>query len=243
MTRAVWVTRPAPAGARSERALQAAGVSAVWVPVLRVSMAESVDWPEKPDWIVFTSGNGVRAWLNAGSPGVDTARLAAVGQQTAALIRKHHGRPVDVPDRERMSGLQDLMEAQQLEGRSIALPHGDHPEATAPELGARLSSRGARVWAAPVYTNNPKTLSPDELHRLSRWKPGGVVLYSSSGAEAWHAAARGDLASWKKAPVVAIGPATASKLSSLGYVPRIAASPDDTSVIHMLHSLNLGVSK
>lgn len=107
-------------------------------------------------WIVFTSTNGVRYFLDrlqqrggtlhrASAP-----RLAAVGERTAAALQEC-GVDVDlVPDEFRAEGLLRALAEYNLQGKRVLVPRGDKGREV---LLEGLAGAGAEVDAVQVYRN------------------------------------------------------------------------------------------
>ncbi|HVM02881.1 MAG TPA: uroporphyrinogen-III synthase [Acidimicrobiales bacterium] len=112
---------------------------------------------EPPDYVVATTGIGMRAWLEAAAAwglgdllaGVlARTRIVARGPKAAAAV---HAAGIDVWARsstEQMDALVDLLLAEPLPGRRVAVQEYGMPS---PELTAALGAAGAAVVEVPVY--------------------------------------------------------------------------------------------
>ena len=122
---------------------------------LRRATAAVVDGP--PDYVVATTGIGMRAWLEAAATwglgdrlhdALSGARIVARGPKAAASVL---AAGLDVWQRsatEQMDALVELLLAEPLEGRRVVVQEYGMPS---PELSAALRAAGATVVEVPVY--------------------------------------------------------------------------------------------
>src|SRR5262249_5243356 len=159
--RRIMVTRPrAQAGPLVER-LEEAGADVVLFPT--IELAESADpigfegavvATSRFDWIVFTSANGVRAFLERmGRLGRDVrelgnVRVAAIGPETARELERHLINPDLVPRTFVAEGLIDAFGDVALEGQRFLLPRA---AGARPLLARVLRERGAVVEEVEAY--------------------------------------------------------------------------------------------
>jgi len=104
-------------------------------------------------------------------------------------------------------------------------PRRQPPRERREKLPEELGRAGAKVAVFKVYDTIERTLTADEIARLARTRPGGIVLHSPSAAEAvFRAAQPAPVGRWRReAALVAIGETTAADLPSSvpsGYLPR-----------------------
>jgi uroporphyrinogen-III synthase len=111
----------------------------------------------KPDYLVATTGIGMRAWHEAAqawglgddlTAALAGTRIAARGPKAAAVLR---GMGLDVwrqPETEQLAELLAVLTAEPLEGRSVAFQH--HGDRSVDATDA-LAAAGAQVIEAPVY--------------------------------------------------------------------------------------------
>jgi uroporphyrinogen-III synthase len=224
----VLVTRGESRGGPLCRLLRERGATVVHWPAWRIVAA-----PRRPlkaalvtrepyDWIVFTSANAVRAvdaCRVARPPG---ARIAAVGEATAAAVRAL-GWPVHL--RPRIASGQALgraLIARGVRGRRLLLPRS---ERASPDLPAALRAAGAYVDDVVAY----RLVAPRGANgsRSARVSFDAVTFTSPStidGLEArlGRARARRLLA---HTPAIVIGAATARALAKRGVRAARRARP------------------
>jgi len=240
----VLVTRPAGEGDPLIALLAAHDVRVAAVPTVAVEAMpaggplDTAICDAALDWVVVTSAAGVaaldgivrRSGGNLSRPG---RRWAAVGPRTAAALREL-GIEADVVARERNgAGLAHAILATEpsgrLDGRRVLLARSD---IAAADLPSALRAAGADVLDLPAYRTieAPASSSVPLVVALSDPDLGAVVVASGS-------AVRGTLALATpagldqvalRAPLVAIGPATATVARDLGFA-QIHQATDTTA--------------
>jgi uroporphyrinogen III methyltransferase/synthase len=180
------------------------------------------------DWIIFTSVNGVRfAKQRLFELGLDVrvfghAKLAAIGEPTAAAIREQLGLKVDlVPKRFVAEALaEDLLAQFPVAGKSFLLLRADIAR---PLLKERLQEAGARqVLDIPIYETRPLGEYPPEiLAALERGEVNWITFTSSSTVKNFLAAAPG--IQTDRIKLASIGPITSSTMVANGLQPTAEA--------------------
>jgi uroporphyrinogen III methyltransferase/synthase len=159
--RRILVTRPRSLARRLADRLEAYGAEVIALPTIRIEPPDT--WATLDDairglagfrWVVFTSVNGVAAFLERlRVAGLDARSLAgrhvaAIGPETAEALRKGGIEPNRVPDEYRAEGLLEALEEELSHGDALLLVRA----AEARELLPReLLARGIRVTVAPAY--------------------------------------------------------------------------------------------
>lgn len=229
------VTRPREQADDLVEALEARGARAV-----RFATIEIVP-PEDPgplrraaagaaeyDWLVFTSVNGVAAFVEAlreqevaatELAASDRPRICAIGPATGDALAEA-GLPPDLIPEEYVAEavVEALAAADELEGRRVLQPRAAVARSTLPD---GLRARGARVDVVEAY----RTVRPRrEAERLRRLLEGGevdLVTFTASSTVRNFRALLGD------APVpvraAAIGPVTADTAREAGYEVAVVA--------------------
>jgi uroporphyrinogen III methyltransferase/synthase len=165
--RRVVVTRPrAQAGALAD-VLEELGAEVVAFPTIAIAPAlddealtQAVAAASGYDWIVFTSANGVHTFFEhfagAGRDVRELARvrLAAIGPETAAQLRRRLLNPAIVPADYRAEGLLDALADEPLAGRRVLLPRAAGARSVLPD---GLRARGATVDEVLAYRAVPPT--------------------------------------------------------------------------------------
>ena len=189
---------------------------------------------EKFDWIIFTSGQAVRAFETRNkdlgallNPAGSKLRIAAVGPVSAEAVRQA-GLPVEYVARTHNGvGLANELGAR-LQGRSVLLPRSDRAN---PDLPAALKTHGAQVTEVIAY----RTLQPSEVDRqklgsISASEADAILFFSPSAAHnfAQSVSAEHFLGLQNCLAIVAVGPVTAEALRHL-KMERIVVAADTTS--------------
>ncbi len=196
--------------------LRAAGVEVLELPLIRFEPLPPVSdpVPDDPDWILFTSPQAVRAFLEAGLT-AGAARLGALGRGTAAALADADLAAEFTP------GLNDGVEFATAFTAAISTPATvllPGPQRRLREPVAILERAGFLVRELPLYRTEPVPAAelPDRPFR-----PGDVVFLCSPST------VRAFTAAWDERPAcVAIGETTASAARAAGFAPRVAETPD-----------------
>lgn len=236
--RTVIVTRSRAQAAELVDGLSALGADVLTFPTIRTIAPESWEEADRAaarldtyDWVVFTSANAVRAFLERlDSLGVDpaalkTAGLAAVGPSTAARLIARGLEPDLVPDNHVAEGLLEAMLARGVgEGSRVLLPRALEAREVLPET---LRERGAVVDVVPVYRTvlgegDPRVLAllcSGAIDAITFTSSSTAVNFSELAGEAARDAVRAG------ALVASIGPVTSGTLRSLGFGVDVEAEP------------------
>jgi uroporphyrinogen III methyltransferase/synthase len=163
--RRVVVTRPRGQAATLAEALEEQGADVVAFPTIAIApppdpaaLDRAVANASRYDWIVFTSANGVRAFVaRFAALGQDVrvlapVRLAAIGPETAAELGRHLLRPAVVAADFRAEGLLVALGQEDLAGRRVLLPRAAGARAILPD---ELRARGATVDEVIAYEAVP----------------------------------------------------------------------------------------
>ncbi len=190
----VLVTRPREqAGELSER-LEAMGAEAIEAPMIRIVPPEDFGLLDEAcanagrfNWIVFSSGNAVDAFMQRLLDGPRDVRalggvkLCAVGAATAERLARH-GLKVDLtPHEYRADALvQTMSQAYDVRGLKILLPHGDiGREIVADEL----RRQGADVTEVVAYrTLVAEAEGEPDIYRMLLDRRIDVVTFTSASA-------------------------------------------------------------
>src|SRR4051794_11563070 len=192
----IVVTRPAGEAPRAADDLEAFGAEALIAPTVEILPAtdlepidRAIDRLETYDWVVFTSGNGVRSFLDRlEARGRDlralgSSRLAAIGPSTAEVLASYHLRADLVPASFRSQALAEAL-APRVAGRRVLLARADRGRTVLlDELG-----RIADVEQVAVYRNaDAEALPPEVLERIAGGTVDWITLTSPAIAERLHA--------------------------------------------------------
>ncbi len=228
------VTRAAAQAKYLTDRLRSQGAKPLNLPLVRIAPLSKLDRCDEVlsrldayDWIVFTSVNAVKAWLQL-EPDLEGLALAAVGPRTAAELERRGLQPSLVPKQFSKSQLVESMG--DVRGLRILLPRG---ELAGPELANLLKERGARVNEVIVYRTLP--VVPEQTQLSSLEEGLDAVLFTSSSAVRNFAAVLDRLPLRREllqgAVVACIGPATAGTAVELGLVGPHSGSERVTEAI------------
>ena len=244
----VLVTRPGHAGQGLGRAVVEAGAVAIVEPMLLIEPVRSMPVDEALrvarsggfDWVAFTSANAVEGVI-ASLPAVEElpvafadARLAVVGEATAAGLRSAGLEPAVVAGRSDAQGLAAAMIRAGVAGDTVWLPSGNLNRS---DLADALTAAGASVTVTEVYhVDTPVALSRDTHAALLQGDIDAVLFASPSAVRHMVDLLGPDRATLDDTAIVAIGEMTASEVRRLGLtVAAVADTPSDDGLIDGLN--------
>ena len=224
----VLVTRPAEQATALADALRRVGAEPLLCPT--IAIGDPADWSDLDralraasadgfDWVVLTSANAVQRvtqrLASLGLPNLGSARLAAVGDATAAMLATA-GLAVDVvPDRQDAEGLAAAMVERGMAGRQVLYPRGSLARETLPNL---LAAAGAVVTAVETYQTIPVATVPDDVATALRRGEIDVLTFASpSSVEGLVNGLRGDVTMLEEVPAVCVGEVTAAAARAAGF--------------------------
>ncbi|MCY4659433.1 MAG: uroporphyrinogen-III synthase [Acidobacteria bacterium] len=188
----ILVTRPRAQAAAFVDRLADLGAEPIEAPMIRIAPPEDEGPLEAAcaaagsfDWIVFTSVNGVDAFMKRllGGPrdirALGSSRLCAIGPATAAGLRRY-GLEVDLmPAEHRAEGVAAaLRRNHDVAGARILLPRADIARAALPD---ELRRAGAEVSDVAAYRTVPMTDAEGiDVSRMLRERRIDVVTFTSA---------------------------------------------------------------
>jgi uroporphyrinogen III methyltransferase/synthase len=192
----IVVTRPSDEADRAAARLEALGAEVLVAPTVLIlppadyaAIDRAIAALDTFDWLVFTSGNGVRFFLDRlAAVGRDLRalgglHLAAIGPATAEALARYRLRADVVPDAYRSEALAEAL-APRVAGRRVLLARADRGR---PLLRDELE-RIAHVEQIAVYRNaDAESLPPAVLERLAAGSVDWITLTSSAITERLHA--------------------------------------------------------
>ena len=187
------------------------------------------------DWLVFTSVNGVDAFVERlADHGLDLravprgAKVAAIGPATAQRVREA-GLRVDVVPREfRAEALIEELAADELRGKKILIPRARVAREVLPD---RLREAGAEVVVPPAYESVPSSEGKEELARRLEAGEVDCVTFTASSTVENFAGAFGKIEAARLLAgtrVACIGPITAD--TARGYGIRVDAEAREYTI-------------
>jgi uroporphyrinogen III methyltransferase/synthase len=183
---------------------------------------------EKFDYLVVTSMNGVRCFLERLAVNGRDARdlkgleIGAIGPATEAEFAKA-GIKVDfVPDEYRAEGLIKSLAGRDLRGKAFLIPRARIARDVLPRA---LRERGARVEVVEAYQTAMPNLGARELARWLDPSPDAITFTSSSTVVNFFKLLTPRLKQklLRRTHLVSIGPVTSNTIRRLGFKVRIEA--------------------
>lgn len=186
----IVVTRAVEQAQELIRLLRDAGAYVIHVPTIEIGPPDSwtacdlaIQELDDYSWIIFTSTNGVRFFLNRlndkgeNIATLQKARIAAVGESTRRELNQRNI-PVDlVPAIFRSEGLVEAFMDENIQGLNILIPGAQMGREL---LLESLTSMGAKVAAVPVYKNRmPKVENFSESLKMVNGHPIDVLTFTS----------------------------------------------------------------
>ena len=224
----IVITRPDAAGDDPARRLADLGAEVLLAPMVEIRPLDDCTELDRTlgrlgefDWVVFTSSNGVRHFLDR-LPAVGrdlralgSIQIAAIGPATARALGEYRLRADLVPESFRSEGLAEALR-DQVRGRCVLLARADRGREV---LGEQLASI-ARVEAVAVYRNvDAATIPPEVLDRIAAGTVDWIALTSPAGAERLFQlvppALRGGIGGGIK--LASISPVTTAAINRLGW--------------------------
>ena len=188
--RCIMITRPRLQSGSFVRGLEELGSEVIECPTIEIIPPESYVPLDRTiqdlkgyDWIVFTSVNGVKEFLNRlqylGKDGsaLEGIRLAAIGPETAKEVASHGIQVEFVPAEYRAEGVLHGLNPAEVEGKRFLLPRA----ATARDILPRtLKKWGAEVDVVQAYRTVPAKGSAAILNGVLSENKVDMVTFTSS---------------------------------------------------------------
>lgn len=193
------------------------------------------------DWIIFTSTNGVKFFLERllalGRDARDLKgpRVCAIGPKTAASLEALKIRVDFVPREYQAEAIFAGLKKENLKGKKILLPRAKIARDILPD---ELEKAGAVVDVVEVYqTVRPKG-NMDEIRKLLKSKTVSAITFTSSSTVANFVEMVGQEVARDLTvgiPVASIGPITAEKAKSLGIETTVM--PEEYTIPALVQAL------
>ncbi|MBX6316191.1 MAG: uroporphyrinogen-III synthase, partial [Isosphaeraceae bacterium] len=192
----IVLTRPLDEADRSAADLEALGAEVLIAPTVTILPLEdyrpldhALDRLDQFDWLVFTSGNGVRHFLDRLSArgrdlrALGPLKLAAIGPATAEALARARLKADLVPEEFRSEALAAAL-AEHVAGRRVLLARADRGRTILKDELERI----AHVEQVPVYRNADAEALPREVvDRIAEGTVDWITLTSSAITERLHA--------------------------------------------------------
>ncbi len=231
----VVVTRAEEQAGEFADKLRALGADAIELPVIEMAPAPdyapldaAIERLDEFDWLIFTSVNGVRFFLERldASP-FDLrrlrARVCAIGPATKAAVESLHVKVDVAPAKYVAEGLIEALESHDLAGKRVLLPRAAGARDVLPRA---LAERGASVSAPEAYRAVCPESSAERAREIAANPPDWVTFTSSSTVKNFVALAGPE--TMRTARAASIGPVTSETLRMHGIEPAAEADPYTT---------------
>lgn len=233
----VLITRPRAQAAAFADLLSAQGAQVLAFPTIAV--APAADWSGLDraiadlagyDWLIFTSANGVRFFverlrhLGRDVRALARARLCAIGSQTAEALAGVGLTADVVPSTYQAEGVCEAFTNERLHGVRVLIPRAEVARDLLPDS---LTARGAQVTVAVAYRTVCPTADAEAIKERLRRGEVGVVTFTSSSSARHYVELFADrheaCAVTARAAVACIGPITAATAEAYGLKVAIQA--------------------
>jgi uroporphyrinogen III methyltransferase / synthase len=228
----IIVTRDRRQSSMLGEPLEALGAETLFVPVIEIadaaessSLEQAIQNLADYDWLIFTSVNGVRHFVEA----LDRsdrdlralkAKLCAIGPATRAAVEALHLRVDVMPEQYVAESLIEALAGEDLKDKRILLPRAAVARDLVP---VTLSERGAIVDVVEAYrTIVPADAAARAKEALAR-KPDWITFTSSSTVKNLLAVTGPDALRGIK--VASIGPITSATARAVGLAVDVEADP------------------
>lgn len=228
--RRIVVTRPRDQAGEWRRKLESLGATVIELPLIQVSKDVNLDTLSEVlgefgsyEWVVFTSVNGVKYFfeeflrVHDDIRAFGLARIAAVGEATAAAVRDFHLRVELQPKKANGEELaRELIERESMDSAKVLVITGNQNREI---LVQKLEEGRAIVDCLPVYKTEETDLALDPIAGDFRAKGADAILFASPSAAQsfFDQAATLKLSAKARRPLAgSIGSTTSATMKQLG---------------------------
>jgi uroporphyrinogen-III synthase len=239
--RRIVITRPRESAALWRQQLEALGATVLELPLIQVrkdvdpdTLAEVLAEFGSYEWVIFTSVNGVKYFFEEFLRAHDDiralglARIAAVGEATAAAIRDLHLRVELQPKKASGEELaKELGDRESMDSAKVLVVTGNQNRETLVQI---LEDDRAIVDCLPVYRTEETDLARDPVAADFRAHGADAILFASpsSAQSFFDQAAALKLGNKARRPLAgSIGPTTTATMKQLG-LPVDFEAPEAT---------------
>lgn len=238
--RRIVVTRSREQAGELVDLLEERGAEAIEAPTIRIAPPEDTEALDracanagKYDWIIFTSANGVDAFMERLVAGFDVrdlkgVRICAVGPTTAERIERYGVRVALTPEESRAEGIVEALAATgAIAGQTFLLPRADIAREV---LADQLRESGADVSEVVAYRTllaGGERDADHDVYRMLLDRQIDAVTFTSAStvknfAKIYGEEQAADLLN--KTVVASIGPVTAEAAQQLGIQTTVMPS-------------------
>lgn len=232
--RRIVITRTRAQAAGLADKLSALGAEVIEFPTIEIQPPEDPRPLERAassvreyDWIIFTSANGVRAFMDRSPDFTEfTGRVCTIGPATRRAAESAGLRVDVVPDEYVAESLVAALQAEQIAGKRILLPRAAVARDVAPD---ELRARGAQVDVVEAYRTVAPANAPELACRVfgADRKPDWITFTSSSTVTNFVRTAGVEALDGVR--VASIGPVTSATARGLGITVTVEAEEFTTA--------------
>lgn len=238
----VLVTRASAQAGSLKNQLENEGAKVIEFPVIEILPPKSFKPLDRAiqrisefDWILFTSVNGVQAFMDRlkvrrkDARGLKGVRIASIGKATSEMLAIGGIRPDLMPKKFTSQALiQELARRNQIRNKKFLLPRTD----IAPQdLNREIEKRGGTVTQVVAYrTASGIAYEKEKAVRqyLRQKRIDYVTFTSASTVRHFFEAVKAAKTDIRKTRLISIGPVTTQTLKSFGYRPYREAKEHTT---------------
>jgi uroporphyrinogen III methyltransferase/synthase len=233
--RRILITRPRAQAASLARLIEERGGEVVEFPVIEIVPPRTYERLDRAieelacyQWVIFTSVNGVRFFLNrardakSGADVLQKIKIAAIGPETARELARHQLKVDLLPGEYRAEGILAGLDPLQVRGARVLLPRAAESREVLPET---LRKWGADVDVVEAYRTVPVTQEASRLCvELASGRIDMVTFTSSSTVKAFVALLTGaDKGLISRVRAACIGPVTRETAEQAGLQVDVVA--------------------
>lgn len=232
----ILITRPRDEALTAAGSLEAMGAEVLLAPMVEIHppddfgpLDDAIDRIAEYDWIVFTSANGVRAFLDrllfdrdGDIRAIGKAKLAAIGPATAEVLAEHHLKADLIPPSHRSESLAESL-AKVAAGSRILLARADRGRTILQDELSRVAS----VDQVTAYRNVDAQEVPEPVvERIKEGSVDWITLTSPAIARRLHALLPEEARSriGRGVKLASISPITTEAATALGWDVAVEAS-------------------
>jgi uroporphyrinogen III methyltransferase/synthase len=230
----IIVTRTREQASKLVEKLEELGAQCYEIPTIKIEaiLDETIDQTiqnlHKYDWIIFTSENGVRIFLeHLFKSGKDLralghSKIAVIGKATKNILESYGIFPDLIPEKEyTQEGLISAFSALDIRDKAILIPRAKEARDLLPE---KLKEFGAKVDVLPVYETKICEESNEELKEVLNKEIDVITFTSSSTVKNFFKLIdEAQKEKLKNVIFASIGPITSATLREFGFEPHIEA--------------------
>ena len=253
--RRIVITRPREQALEWRQKLESLGATVLKFPLIQVrkevnkeTLAEVLTGFGSYEWVIFTSTNGVKYFfeeffqVHDDIRALGLARIAAVGEATAAAIRDLHLRVELQPKKASGEELaKELITRESMDSAKVLVITGNLNREI---LVQKLEEDRAIVDCLPVYKTEETDLATDPVAGEFRAKGADIILFASPSAAQsfFDQAASLKLAAKARRPLTgSIGPSTTATMKQLGVPVDFEAA--EANLESMISSLTKALAR